>query len=83
MATLEQVLAGMIEFRDMVYSRFDAIESKLDNFEMINFNLCTMCHGSGQITPSYDTNQQPPSPITCPSCNGLGKVALGSSVEKY
>lgn len=81
MATLDQVLAAMIDFRDIVYARFDTIESKISSLGMNNYNICTMCHGSGQIIPSYNLNESPPSPIACPGCEGEGKTLMGSSVE--
>jgi DnaJ-class molecular chaperone len=82
MATLDQILAGMIEFRNTVYSRLDTIEQKINDLELNNYNICTMCHGSGEIIPSYNLEGTPPGPITCPSCEGSGKVLAGNSVEK-
>lgn len=82
MATIDQILAGMIDFRDEVYSRLDSIQLKLDNIEFINYHVCTMCHGAKEIIPSYNLNENPPFPITCPSCNGEGHIPIGISIEK-
>lgn len=82
MATLEQILAGMIEFRDEVYARFDAINAKIESLELKQYAICTMCQGSGLVIPSHNLEGLPPTPITCPSCNGAGRLISGSSEEK-
>lgn len=82
MATLEQVIEGLIAFRDETYSRLNSISDKIDNLELINYRICTMCHGSGLVTPSHNIQNGTPEPIQCPNCSGEGKVFSGESIEK-
>lgn len=73
MATLDQILAGLIEFRDTVYSRFDEIEEKMESLKLRN--LCTVCHGTGEVNDSVDGEAGPP--YECPQCGGDGTVKIG------
>lgn len=81
MATLEQVIAGLIEFRDEVYLRLTALDEKISNLEMVRYNVCTMCQGEGAVIPSHDPENPNPEPISCPRCNGAGKLPIGSSEQ--
>lgn len=60
----------------------DDVLAKLEAFELNNYDICTMCHGSGEVVPSYTLADPPPSAIECPSCVGAGRVFSGSSSEK-
>ena len=80
----EDVLDAIADVADKVNDCLDKLndlKDQIENLEMVSYNLCTMCQGSGQIVPSY-SGDTPPSPITCPACAGAGKVALGSAKEK-
>lgn len=81
MATMDQILAGMIEFRDAVYAQLNSIETKMDNLSLNTFHICTMCQGTGQIVPSHNFENGTPPSIICPSCNGQGDVKNGRATE--
>jgi len=75
-ATLEQILNGMIEFRDETYSRLTVIETKIDeiktdaNIAKSVQRICFHCGGDG-------VKGAPGSTISCPDCGGDGVVMLG------
>ena len=77
MAEIDDVMDKL----DDVLDKIADLSEQIENLEMVNYNLCTMCQGSGQVIPSYNGDTPPPS-ITCPSCNGAGKISLGSAKEK-
>lgn len=82
MATLEQVIEGLIEFRDEVYSRLTVLDEKISALEMTRYNICTMCQGEGTIIPSHNLENPDPDPIACLRCSGAGKLAVGSSEQE-
>jgi len=63
-------------------AKVDALAEQIENLEFEDYNLCTLCQGSGEVIPSHDTSQPTPDPVTCPRCNGVGKIKVDSSVEK-
>ena len=40
-------------------------------------NVCTVCHGTGQVIPPHDSNQPIPPAIDCPICLGEGYLEVG------
>ena len=89
MATLESIEAQITALRSGLIAKFSEIEAKIDaldtqieNLELISYTICTMCQGSGEVIPSYNMEGEPPGAITCPSCNGEGRETSGSADEK-
>ena len=74
MATIDDVIAAMIVFRNEVYSRFDDIDTKLES--LVLHGLCAVCQGSGEL--SDPVNGEPGPPYTCPSCAGDGSIKVGN-----
>lgn len=74
MATLEQILNGMIAFRDEVYSRLDSIDAELAEIKTeITSHICDWCSGSGKLqgNPIYPGEEYE---YTCPKCDGKGRL---------
>jgi len=74
MATLDQILGGMITFRDEVYSRLDSIDTELSEIKSyITSHICDWCNGSGKLigTPIYPEEEYE---YICPKCNGEGRL---------
>ena len=78
MDKLEDVLDKIEDVKEEVKNISDQIEA----LELVHYGMCTMCQGTGTITPSHDPTQGTPEPITCPACDGQGRKEIGSSVEK-
>uniref|UniRef100_A0A6M3IS62 Uncharacterized protein n=1 Tax=viral metagenome TaxID=1070528 RepID=A0A6M3IS62_9ZZZZ len=81
MATIDQVIEAMIEFRDTVYEKLDNLQNALDTLDLNQYVNCTMCHGAKTVIPSYDEGSPTPDPIQCPSCLGMGKLLHGTIEE--
>ena len=83
MATLDQILNGMIAFRDEVYSRLDGIDTKINEIKSIMDNeqiyvICSDCKGEGLIWGYPAGPGSPPAySYTCPVCGGAGKRLWG------
>jgi len=67
---------------DDVMDKCNDILERIEELELHNYSICTMCRGSGEVVPSYPLENPPPSTIECPRCAGAGKLLAGSSVEK-
>ena len=78
MADIDDVMDKIDDAMDKI----DEVKAMLEAFELINYIICTMCHGSGEVVPSHTLEDPPPGAIECPSCTGAGKVFSGSSSEK-
>jgi len=76
MATLEQILNGMIAFRDEVYARLDEIEDKIDELLAKDeiWQTCSSCEGTGERR----VQQDPAIVSECPDCDGSGKNKWGN-----
>lgn len=86
MATLEQVIEGLIAFRDTTYARLDAIAASLaaisGNLDTVIDRhslsiLCPSCDGSGRRMRSVDHGAGGMGPeieeVDCPKCSGTGR----------
>lgn len=85
MATIDDVydkVEDCIDKVDDCIDKVDDVLDKIENLELVSYAICTMCHGDGTIIPSYNEGEDPPEPITCPSCSGAGRVSIGSADEK-
>jgi len=40
-------------------------------------HICTVCHGTGEVTPPHDSGSSPPVPVDCPICLGEGYLEWG------
>lgn len=85
MATLDQILAGMIAFRDEVYTRLDQIqldinilktEEQEDNIYMV----CDNCRGTGKKY-NHSSPLEPNYQYDCPKCSGTGFFKWGEKRE--
>jgi len=85
MATLDQILAGLIAFRDEVYNRLDQIQSDIDILKTEEqedniYMVCDDCKGTGKLWNSPG----PPDLINsydCPKCSGTGSFKWGEKKE--
>ena len=80
--SIEAQLEALDSKMDDLDAKMDALDTQIENLELISYSICTMCQGSGEVTPSYNMEGEPPGNITCPSCNGEGRLIAGSSDEK-
>ena len=70
MATLEEVIAGLIEFRNTVYARIDTLKTKMDAPKSVQ-HICAHCGGDG-IKGNPDDGEG-----SCPDCGGNGVIPFG------
>ncbi len=78
MATIDDVFDKVNDVLDRISDLSDQIE----DLELISYSICSACNGNKTIIPSHDLAGPTPEPITCPSCNGEGRLRLGSAIEK-
>lgn len=72
MATLEDIVAGLIEFRDEVYLRLTSIETKVEADRVIYTN-CAHCNANNMANPD---------PSSCTVCGGIGFRPCGKTGKK-
>ena len=91
MATLEQILAGMIEFRNTVYQDFADLNTKIDGINIaISDTLttlvgkdslktsCNNCNGTGQTIKTVIVDHVlQTSTVDCDKCSGTGIMSVG------
>ena len=81
-ADLSDKVDDCIDKVDDCIDKVDDLKDQIENLEMVQYAVCTQCQGTGEVIASYDEQSGPGAPITCPRCNGAGKIAIGSAVEK-
>ncbi len=93
MATIDDIIAGLIAFRDTTYSKLNALQADINaltdpNKKIKIYSNCHKCHGDGMVwdyggiygihpLDVVDPPPETPPSMVCPFCKGSKRIVWG------